>query len=199
MVDTREHILQVAGKLFLQSTYEGVSIQDITRAAGLTKGALYHHFTSKEQLFEEVAHNLVDSFHTDFSALPANSLRAFYTTLVETTRSRGAAAREAKRPDTQDFGINVYHLLWDAVRLLPGFRVSMEAFHTLEHSAWTDAIQAAIDRGELRQGLDARKLAKLFTSVPDGVNITFMLKGGPPAVHDEILSLWETLYLALKA
>jgi len=59
MNETRAHLLRVAGRLFLQSNYYGVSIQDITRAAGMTKGALYHHFTSKEQLFEEVAHNLV--------------------------------------------------------------------------------------------------------------------------------------------
>ena len=61
---TRAHILQVAGRLFLQSNYDGVSIQAITRAVGMTKGALYHHFTSKEQLFEEsdTLLNVVNSF-----------------------------------------------------------------------------------------------------------------------------------------
>ena len=54
MNETREQIIQVAGRLFLQSNYDGVSIQDITRASGMTKGALYHHFASKEQLFEQV-------------------------------------------------------------------------------------------------------------------------------------------------
>ena len=198
MSDTREHIIQVAGRLFLQSNYDGVSIQDITQAVGMTKGALYHHFTSKEQLFEEVAHDLVGSTHTDFSALPNDSLHGFYTTLVENIQSRDDAAQEAKRPYAKDFGINAYNLLWDAVRLLPGFRASMKSLNSLEHTAWAEAIQAAIDRGEIRRGLDADKLAKIFMSVPDGVGITSMLKGAPPSVHGEILGLWGTLYQSLK-
>lgn len=198
MNETREHIIQVAGRLFLQSNYDGVSIQDITRAVGMTKGALYHHFTSKEQLFEEVAHNLVGSSHTDFSALPGDSLRGFYTALVENVRSREDDAQEAKPPSAPEAAINVYNLLWDAVRLLPGFRASMESLNALEHAAWTAAIEAAIDRGEIRRGLDADKIARIFTSVPDGVGITSMLKGGPSSAHEEILDLWDTLYQSLK-
>jgi AcrR family transcriptional regulator len=196
---TREHIIQVAGRLFLQRNYDGVSIQDITRAAGMTKGALYHHFTGKEQLFEEVARTLVGSSHSDFSALPGDTLRGFYTALVEQFRARDAAAQEAQRPDARDQGINVYNLLWDAVRLLPGFRAAMEASNTLEHLAWTGAVQAAIERGELRGGLDADRIARIFTAVPDGVSITAMLKGAPASVHGEVLELWETLYQSLKA
>jgi AcrR family transcriptional regulator len=199
MSETREHILQVAGRLFLQSNYDGVSIQDITRAAGMTKGALYHHFASKEQLFEEVAHSLVGTSHTDFSALPSDSLRGFYTTLVENRRSRDDGAQEAKLPNAPEFEINVYNLLWDAVRLLPGFRASMESLNNVEHSAWTEAIQAAIDRGEIRRGLDAEKTARLFTSVPDGVSITSMLRGNSPsAKYEEIQDLWDTLYQSIK-
>jgi AcrR family transcriptional regulator len=196
--ETREHILQVAGRLFLQSNYDGVSVQDITRAAGMTKGALYHHFTSKEQLFEQVAHNLVGTSHTDFSALPGSSLRAFYTTLVENRRSQDDGAQEGILSNAN--GINVYNLLWDAVRLLPSFRAAMESLNALEHAAWTNAIQAAIDRGEIRRGLDADKIATLFTSIPDGVGITSMLKGSSPSArYEEIQELWDTLYMSLKA
>jgi hypothetical protein len=141
----------------------------------------------------------VGSFHKDFSKLPSDSLRGFFTALAENTRAREEGAQAAKRPNALDSGINFYNLLWDAVRLLPAFRASMESFNTLEHAAWTDAIQAAIDRGEIRRGLDASRLAKIFMSVPDGVGITSMLQGGPPSVYGEILGLWETLYLSLKS
>jgi len=198
MSDTREHIIQVAGRLFLQRNYDGVSIQDITKAVGMTKGALYHHFASKEQLFEEVANSLVKGLLTDFSALPKESLRGFYCKLAENLLAREESAQEAKLPNILDSGINFYNLLWDAVRLLPGFRTSMESYNALEHVAWTDAIQAAIDRGEIRGGMDAHKLAKIFMSVPDGVGITSMLRGGPASVYEEILGLWDALYQSLK-
>ena len=54
MNDTREFIIDEAYKLFLQQSYEAVSISTISEAIGLTKGALYHHFTNKEDLFKAV-------------------------------------------------------------------------------------------------------------------------------------------------
>ncbi len=50
----REH----AFALFGRYGYEGVSIGDIARAAGLSKGALYWHFDSKEQLYLECQREL---------------------------------------------------------------------------------------------------------------------------------------------
>lgn len=47
-------ILNQAIKLFLKKGYHGTSIDDITRAAGLTKGAFYCHFKSKEDLLKRI-------------------------------------------------------------------------------------------------------------------------------------------------
>lgn len=54
MSDAKDDILEAATKLFLQRSYDAVSIKDITEAVGVTKGALYHHFSSKEELLGEV-------------------------------------------------------------------------------------------------------------------------------------------------
>jgi AcrR family transcriptional regulator len=51
---TRQHILAVASDRFLTHGYAGTSISDLVRAAGITKGAFYHHFPSKEALAVEV-------------------------------------------------------------------------------------------------------------------------------------------------
>jgi AcrR family transcriptional regulator len=51
---TRQHILAVATDEFLAHGYAGTSLSDLIRAAGLTKGAFYHHFPSKEALAVEV-------------------------------------------------------------------------------------------------------------------------------------------------
>jgi len=49
---TREHLITVATRLFGQQGYEDTSIEDVLGAAGVSRGALYHHFAGKEALFE---------------------------------------------------------------------------------------------------------------------------------------------------
>ncbi len=52
---TIERILEVATKLFFEKGYENTSVQDILDELGdLTKGAIYHHFKSKDDLFDAV-------------------------------------------------------------------------------------------------------------------------------------------------
>jgi len=50
----RAEIFEHAGRLFRLRGYAGTSIDDIMLAAGLTRGAFYAHFESKEELFAEV-------------------------------------------------------------------------------------------------------------------------------------------------
>ena len=52
---TVERILDAAQRLFLEKGYENTTIQDIVNElGGLTKGAVYHHFKSKEEIMEAV-------------------------------------------------------------------------------------------------------------------------------------------------
>lgn len=51
---TRGHLIEVATRLFARSGYEATSIEDVLAAAEVSRGALYHHFDSKEILFEAV-------------------------------------------------------------------------------------------------------------------------------------------------
>lgn len=52
--ETANRILNQAMRIFLEKGYHGTSIDDITQAAGLTKGALYWHFKSKEDLLKRI-------------------------------------------------------------------------------------------------------------------------------------------------
>jgi AcrR family transcriptional regulator len=51
---TRDGLLHAARALFAERGYAGVGTEEIVRAAGVTRGALYHQFRDKEQLFEAV-------------------------------------------------------------------------------------------------------------------------------------------------
>ncbi len=56
---TIERILEVSTRLFLEKGYDNTSLQDILNELGdLTKGAIYHHFKSKEEIFDAVATKL---------------------------------------------------------------------------------------------------------------------------------------------
>ncbi|HTF53247.1 MAG TPA: helix-turn-helix domain-containing protein [Pseudonocardia sp.] len=51
---TRAQLLDIAAELFASRGYAEVGTEDVVRQAGLTRGALYHHFADKRELFAAV-------------------------------------------------------------------------------------------------------------------------------------------------
>ena len=51
---TREAITEAAKRLFGERGFAATTVDDVAAAAGVAKGAVYHHFAAKEQLFEAV-------------------------------------------------------------------------------------------------------------------------------------------------
>jgi len=49
---SKENIIKTAFILFLQKGYKEVTIKNIMEITGLSKGAIYHHFSSKEEIYE---------------------------------------------------------------------------------------------------------------------------------------------------
>lgn len=61
---TRERLLEAAVGLFAERGFEGSSVEDIARAAGFTKGAVYSNFRTKEELFLAVFEAQTDQLLT---------------------------------------------------------------------------------------------------------------------------------------
>jgi TetR/AcrR family transcriptional repressor of nem operon len=57
--ENRERILQVAGELFRAKGFDGIGVAEIMKAAGLTHGGFYGHFSSKDDLAREASKALV--------------------------------------------------------------------------------------------------------------------------------------------
>ncbi|OUE60679.1 HTH-type transcriptional regulator AcrR [Citrobacter freundii] len=52
--ETRQHILDVALRMFSQQGVSSTSLAEIAKAAGVTRGAIYWHFKNKSDLFSEI-------------------------------------------------------------------------------------------------------------------------------------------------
>src|ERR1700730_1682939 len=59
-VDSRQEILRTAARLFQQRGYDATSMNDIAAALKLSKGGLYHHFQSKDEILFEIMNHAMD-------------------------------------------------------------------------------------------------------------------------------------------
>lgn len=60
-MNTKEAILMEALRLFSRSGYEAVSVRDIARQLGITQGALYKHYASKQDIFDSIVKRMRDN------------------------------------------------------------------------------------------------------------------------------------------
>ena len=56
--ETIQKILDTAERLFIKKGYDHTSLQDIIESTGLSKGGIYHHFASKEDIFYYVCNRI---------------------------------------------------------------------------------------------------------------------------------------------
>jgi len=64
-------IISAAGELFTASGFAATSIDDIASRAGVAKGAVYHHFKSKEQIFQRVFEQMTATLAAEVAASAA--------------------------------------------------------------------------------------------------------------------------------
>src|SRR5712672_1213467 len=60
VVDSRQEILRTAARLFQQRGYDATSMNDVAAALKLSKGGLYHHFQSKDEILFEIMNHAMD-------------------------------------------------------------------------------------------------------------------------------------------
>jgi AcrR family transcriptional regulator len=70
---TRGVLLDTAERLFAAHGFAGTATEEIVAAAGVTRGALYHHFTDKRDLFRAVFLRLEERMMTDVAELAAGA------------------------------------------------------------------------------------------------------------------------------
>ena len=109
--NTKERILETALELFAQRGYMGTSMSDIAKQLGITKGALYKHYTGKQELLDSIVArmNRMDYERAEAYEMPETEpggfAEAYMHTPIEKIRAYSMAqfAHWTKEPFSANF------------------------------------------------------------------------------------------------
>ncbi|WP_405747517.1 TetR/AcrR family transcriptional regulator [Streptomyces sp. NBC_01525] len=152
-IQTRRTILEAAGEVFDERGYDAATIAEILGRAGVTKGALYFHFTSKEDLARGV--------------------------LGEALTTEGVLPQDSKLQEWVDVGMVLAHRLPQEPLLRASITLSADRHaRALLGTSWpgwidylADMLQQAKDQGELLPHIDPQETAALFVGAWTGVEV----------------------------
>ena len=176
--ETKAALLKAARKLFVTKGYAETSTPEIVKAAGITRGALYHHFTDKQDLFRavvraefETVSRLIEKSATHEPAGTLDALmqgsRGFLDAMADKERVRlmlldGPAVLGRKELDEIDRETSANEL-----RL--GLEAAMKTgeIKTLPLDALTTQLSAMFDRAALgiASGEDKEDHLKVFEAI----------------------------------
>ena len=138
---TRTALMSAARRLFTERGYEGVSAEEIVRAAGVTRGALYHHFGGKRDLLEAVYERLEAESTERVARIVLGS--ELESPIVAMRAGIEAFLDECAKPEMQRIALNDAPAVlgWDRWREI----AAANGLGLIEAS-----ISAAIEAGEMR-------------------------------------------------
>ena len=199
MGDSKEHILRTSFSLFLHKSFKEVTISEIVTVTGLSKGAFYHYFESKEQLFIEV----INTFYfkkmvIDFDTLSKNSLWDFYHEYVKQLKKTADNFKEYMNSSDTESNINYLIMMFDALKLFPGFGDKIHELQKKELDAWTSIINRSRMNGEFSSPMSDDQIARMFVYSNDGISLHLLLNGDLNTFDQEMLALWDNFYKELK-
>ncbi|MFI1284164.1 ScbR family autoregulator-binding transcription factor [Streptomyces sp. NPDC020858] len=175
---TRQAILDGAAAAFDQCGFEGTSLSDVVNHAGVTKGALYFHFPSKEAL----ARTLMDEQFQVSEDVPTIENPGLQTVI--------------------DLTHQMAHGLRTDVRIRAGIRLVIE-FGSFTHpdpipyDTWIDTcrdcLTPAQERGDIHPTLDIQALSTLLVGAFTGIQVTSHVRTRRDDLHTRVTDLWNFL------
>ncbi len=170
MRDTREHILKTAFKLFFRKGFKEVTMSELVKATDLSKGAFYHYFSSKEELYDKTLERFLISYlknynvkYNDSMTLRENlkSVFGIYTNITE----------KIIHADSKDHveGLSSYLIFIERALKKPEFLDQVTAFNKSYIENLTKWILNAQEKGEIKANLDAAVLSLHLSALIKGL------------------------------
>lgn len=178
-VETRAAIVRAAADVFRAAGYGGASLADICAASGLTKGALYFHFESKEAL----ALAVIDAQHDRAIALGDELLHSDQPGLHVLLRMAFELGRQLREDPVSQAGI----------------RLTMESSNLTTpvvrpYEEWIAAcdvlLRRAILDGDVRADTDVPAAARFISPAFTGVQLVSDVLTGRADLVQRIVEMW---------
>jgi AcrR family transcriptional regulator len=184
--NTRLHLVRSAAELFDRNGFAGATLEDVSRAAGVTKGAFYFHFSSKDEL--------------------GGAIQDEACSLL-----RAAVYRVMGGPALQSL-VDLTHELVCWLEHEPlvraSFRTTRECghrgkpflgFYTDLHAAVETLLLAAERGGELRSGVSVEQALTLVLTVSAGVEMAWWAGIREGSMGEGLTGMWGLVLPGLAA
>ncbi|MBQ7784723.1 MAG: TetR/AcrR family transcriptional regulator [Clostridia bacterium] len=175
--NSRKKLLSVAGELFFKHGFKAVSVNDICREAGMTKGAFYYHFASKDELYGHLFTPQLDAYldaHYDLD--DQASARARFVRIAQCTLGAG-------RELGKDLIIQNMHALMEQ-------KTSTLFIENRTHTRLLDeAIKKARSEGSFRVNVNRDEAIMMYSFLMNG----FLFKWVSASEEEEKKYDWDEL------
>ena len=169
MNGTRDTIIETAFLLFLEKGFKAVTLTDLEKAVGMTKGTFYYHFLNKEEVLKEGVtryYHMLNSRRAEEMSR-VHSLREFVDLTIHNLESIGHYG--AKRLDSDIPEILCLSLMVEVISLYPEFKQMVSDTKI----SWMSKLEGVILRAkrtkEIRDDVDTSILAKNLLNISIGL------------------------------
>lgn len=159
--ETHNRILAAAQRLFAECGYEAASVADICAAAGVSKGAFYHHFSTKHAVFLELLRNWLDRLESGL-----NLIRQGEQNVPQTLVDMSAMMREVLQ--AADKRLPMFLEFWTQSSRNPIFWQETIAPYQHYQAFFTSLVKEGISEGSLK-AVDPEITARVIISLAVGV------------------------------
>lgn len=128
-MDTKERILLVAYQMFINKGYYNTSMQSLVDASGLSKGAFYHHFKNKQEIYSQVIEQYFLSFYRKVNWTRYASKNMSIKDIEQEIQQFYLSFLPHILPITNDGMSRYFVLYFEAYNLLPNFKKEIQSFY----------------------------------------------------------------------
>ena len=194
----KRELFRVAFKMFILKSFDGVSIPDIEKATGFTRGTIFHYADTKLDLFRQVVEYYVlerQDIDRKIQVADDCTLRQFIDTYVKGVEQTMETLHEIIGMDVpmRDCSRAYLNMTSQVSVLLPEVHKAFLNAMAKEERLWIEVIGRGVESGELCSDVQPAILAKIMMSLFYGRAFQDSLINGmdPKLLKEEMLAVYE--------